>query len=225
MAGLGLMNRRRAIQSSPSRYNPLEDVVFYSELVGDGAAYIVVPDFYMQRWDSVEVEYSTNTQAAAFLFGSRWGNSITWLISPNSGGIFYSNWFDANSTNEPMSMMSQAVFGENLVAKTNLAYSNVQNGLRRIYYQNGVAVLAVATGNESDEYTAPLYIFASNQSSLSLVDSRILQGSILSFVVKDYYGNVKMDLKPCTYQGEAGMWDSISLQFFRNAGSGQFLVK
>ena len=223
MGGLGLMMRRRAFQANPTHLSPLEGVEFFSELVSDGASYIIVPDFRLQRWDSIDVAYSTIKQTNMFLFGSRWNKSTTWLISTNSGGVFFSNWFDSSTTHQPTSAVQ--LFGENRKAKTDVAYSSMQGGLRRIYYQNDSAVLAVAIGNEAEEYIAPLYIFASNQANSSAVDSRILTGSISSFIVTDYDGRVKLDLKPCKYMGEPGMWDSVSQQFFSNAGSGNFSVK
>jgi hypothetical protein len=57
-------------------------------------------------------------------------------------------------------------------------------------------------------------------------NEKFYKGAIRSLVITDAKtGNTIMSLKPCTFAGEAGMWDEVNGKFYGNAAtSGEFSV-
>lgn len=73
--------------------------------------------------------------------------------------------------------------------------------------------------------TTPLLVCACQKSATDTSADRIYNGAIRSFSITDIDGNTIMSLKPCTYYGEAGMWDEVGNKFYGNAAaSGEFSV-
>ena len=99
-------------------------------------------------------------------------------------------------------------------------------------YRREVADLILGTSNTIEASwsgkdataTQSLRVFGSIKSDGAM--EKIYNGAIRSLIITDARTNeVKLKLKPCSWNGEAGMWDEVNGKFYGNAAtSGEFSV-
>ena len=206
------------------RIHPLSEIegslVFYDKLVGDGTAYINT-EYYPKGTDTFDYDVTPKTTNAKFVWGVK-SNSISlgeFLYTKDSSYFLYGP-----------------------TAARDIGMANVgrlQRQLRVTLSDNGQYFRVISAGDTSvnlaqgtgSYFSAtaenPLLLFACQQTAGtgSFPDSRRSDGALWSFKITDIDGNTIMSLKPCTFVGEAGMWDEVNGKFYGNAASsGEFSV-
>lgn len=205
------------------RIHPLSEIegslVFYDKLVGDGTAYINT-EYYPKGSDSFVFETGAVSHLNRFLFGVK-SASISLGILPytiDTGYVLYG----ASTAKEFRTDWGVRYIGalrcENKEGAYVRKYYNITEGTNANIANVDSYVNAVAE--------QPLLLFACHISpSSSSLDGRISRDAIYGFSIEDIDGNTIMSLKPCTFAGEAGMWDEVNGKFYGNAASsGEFSV-
>ena len=207
-----LLMRRRAQPLSPNEGN----LVFYDKLVGDGVAYINT-EYYPNGLDSFAWDAEPPKYVNKFVFGCKstklnigalvyYADESYYLVGPTAAKLIYED----NTTRMTRQMAVVSVDG---AYKRNLFNGNVKVELSPV----GSYVSAVST--------TPLLVYACQKSATDTSADRIYSGAIRSFSITDIDGNIVMSLKPCVWNGEAGMWDEVSGKFFGNSATkGKFDV-
>ena len=205
------------------RIHPLSEIegslIFYDKLVGDGTAYINT-EYYPSSWDNVEWDADKPNSYNRQMFGEK-------SSALSIANLVYS--------------ATQTYYCYKLTVSTNLINEDNtgrQHRMLRIVdlgggtYRREVADLILGTSNTIEASwsgkdataTQSLRVFGSNKSDGAM--EKIYNGAIRSLIITDARTNeVKLNLKPCTWNGEAGMWDEIGNKFYGNAAtSGEFSV-
>lgn len=206
------------------RIHPLSEIegslVFYDKLVGDGTAYINT-EYYPKGTDAFDYDVTPKTTNAKFVWGVK-SNSISLgelLYTKDSSYFLYG----------PTAARDIGVANVGrLQRKLQVTLSDNGQYFRVISAGDTLVNLAQGTGNYfSATAENPLLLFACQQSAATgdYPDGRRCDGALWSFKITDIDGNTIMSLKPCTFAGEAGMWDEINGKFYGNAAtSGEFSV-
>ena len=209
--------------------HPLSEIegslVFYDKLVGNGTAYIKT-DLMPNSFDNYEFDVSRAKNWNRFVFGSKSNKMSVGAVIYSGNQTFY-------------------LYTPNSTASTEVAMGNgerMHRGLRTISLGDGkyrreeyrlhdgnkdeVRTLIASTSIVDETSTMPLLVLACNVNASSNTPERIYDGAIYSFIVTDSRTNeVRMSLKPCTWNGEAGMWDEVNGKFYGNSStSGEFSV-
>jgi hypothetical protein len=202
------------------RIHPLSEIegslVFYDKLVGDGTAYINT-EYMPKGTDSFSWDAGPIVKNNRFIWGCKsptislgillYGASISYLLYGPSTAR------EVNLTNTSRAARSIVVKKEGDI------YS------RFLVNPGGEFMLSEEDSYALKDATYPIYIFASQFSTVNTAPNRIYDGAIYSFKITDIDGNTIMSLKPCTFAGEAGMWDEVGSKFYGNAAaSGEFSV-
>ena len=202
--------------------HPLSEIegslVFYDKLVGDGTAYINT-EYYPKGTDTFDYDVTPKTTNAKFVWGVK-SNSISLgelLYTKDSSYFLYG----------PTAARDIGVANVGrLQRKLKVTLSDNGQYFRNILAGDTSVNLAQGTGSYfSATAENPLLLFACQQAAAtgSYPDGRRSDGTLWSFKITDIDGNTIMSLKPCTWNGEAGMWDEIGNKFYGNAAaSGEF---
>lgn len=104
------------------------------------------------------------------------------------------------------------------------------------YVSNGRPVVVIEVDGVSDTfnptsssttpiYSHELYLFATRNASGGLYSISMNGTEVGNFKVRNAAGSMIRDFRPCTYNGEAGMWDMVENKFYGNiAAKGVFSV-
>lgn len=207
--------------SFADRIHPLSEIegslVFYDKLVGDGFAHINT-EYYPKGTDSFAWDAERPKYYNKFIFGSKSSAFNVGALASNETQTYYlvgpttaTAVSEDNSQRVVRSMQVLAIDGS----------------LHRVLTDNGVQTKDFgALGSYADKTSSsPLLLFACQISQSSASPDRLYQGAIHSFAITDIDGNTIMSLKPCTWNGEAGMWDEVGNKFYGNAvARGEFSV-
>lgn len=194
---------------------PLGELVFYEKLISDGVAYIntnYIPTTQLRRFYMDIISPLQNNN----FFGAR--NS---LLSNNT---FVFSVGSANRT---------ALYSIFVRSNVNYVISLAAEGWEILLEDKGDTydVTTTPKGQSPSLKTltksattpnVPCYLFAvNNGSGITMCNNGAI---VKSLDVVD--GNFSMKLTPCTYNGEAGMWDKVEGKFYGNANtSGSFSVE
>lgn len=206
--GIGIFLRRRAIASQPVITPILPGVEFYDKLKANNGAYIVIPSFHSESTDSCYFKFNaTNLSNNGFVMGSR-GSAFSVLYLRSDAKRAYISAYRPETFD---------VFnGSGLAAKQEVSFRHI--GGKHEVTINGTTF--PPTTDVINSITQPLVIFGSNSIGSTAIDSRLFDGEIYYLVIEDKDGRKKIDLKPCIYEGEVGMWDVVSNKFYGNSGTG-----
>lgn len=224
MSGIGLLFRRMAVNGNYREPLPVSDFAYYEKLIGDGSAYIELP-YKLNKRDNLLFKYSTiSPTTAQMVYGAR---------DFNANGGRNSLYLHNNANQSYLGAYSPAIYeinnantAETLEIEIVLEETATDTYARRCY-KNGERVwqLAGVTWDEAF-FTTNFFIFASNTSNSTNIDNRKLKGAIYYFdIVNALTGEIMVALRPCTYKGEPGMVDIMTMTFYGNAGGGSFSVE
>ena len=202
--------------SYADRIRPLSEIegslVFYDKLVGDGTAFINT-EYYPKGTDTFDYDVTPKTTNSKFVWGVK-SNSISLgelLYTKESSYFLYG----------PTAARDVGVANVGrLQRKLQVTLSDNGQYFRTISAGNTLVNLAQGTGSYfSATAENPLLLFACQQSVAtgSYPDGRRSDGALWSFKITDIEGNTIMSLKPCTWNGEAGMWDEVGGKFYGSA--------
>lgn len=185
-------------------------VVLYDRLVGDGTAYIESLPFNSSYDYEMEVFNLPN-------YTNFWG----WRES--YGGKFYAL-ATTNSTEIRLYRNNNNAFTNvgglglpTLDRKISISWTK---GTIVVVTSDGVTKNATFTPVEKDIIGGNARLFGMRGYSAAVVAC-----GYKSYIVKDENGNILVNLRPCTYNGVAGMWDMVNNRFYGNANtSGSFSV-
>lgn len=198
------------------RIHPLSEIegslVFYDKLVGDGTAYINT-EYYAKGLDSFAWDVEPPTSYNKYVFGCK-------NTKLNLGALTYAThqtYYLVGSTTANMikENNSARITRQMVVVSEDGAYKR-----KLIKGGNVVAELGSVGSYASAVSTTPLLVYACQKSATDTSADRIYNGAIRSFSITDIDGNTIMSLKPCTFAGEAGMWDEVNGKFYGNAATG-----
>lgn len=197
------------------------DLVFYDKLVSDGIAYInlnVTPSVDAKYL----VEFDRRPDGNGYIFGNTtddfWNKFYLkqdlWLcpfIGP--GGAYHLDSGVGTTGGKRICVVfnSGAARIVNITDIVNTT-GNIEN------------TITVAYGGSKDSMGQPMHLFGVYRSDNKTNIGNVVQ-SIYHYSIIGNDGEAVMDLRPCTYHGEAGMWDVVTSTFFGNANSiGAFSV-
>lgn len=213
MGGLGLMGRRRAIASSPTKSK--SSVKIYNRLVVNTGAYFIT-DYYPSIYD--RLTFKMQPQAyPRMLFGARKGMGLVMLAYTTK--ITYTSW-DSDTPKQVSSDWEQNVARELGMLLDGSQYKTIYG----ISSTGDYAVLKTYSEPPADKTSqVPLYIGASlNVNSDNALDSRYFHGSFYGLqVIDSRSGNVKHDFVPAVNGAEVGIYDRITGAFYGNIGTGE----
>jgi hypothetical protein len=201
------------------RIHPLSEIegslVFYDKLVGDGTAYINT-EYYAKGTDSFAWDAEKPTSWNQFIFGTKSSALNLGALPVNIQQTYYL----------VGSAGATAVSEENSqrVART-MQVLTIDGSLHRVLTDNGVQTKDFGVVGSYAEKTssAPLLLFACQLNATNAAADRLYKGAIRSFSITAIDGNTIMSFRPCTWNGEAGMWDEVNGKFYGNAAaSGEF---
>lgn len=203
------------------RIHPLSEIegslVFYDKLVGDGTAYINT-EYYAKGTDGFAWSADRPTNWNKFIFGCK-SSALNLGVLPINESQTYYLVGSAGAT---------AVTEDNRPTITReLIVTQIDGSLHRVLTDNGEQTKDFgAVGSYADKTSsAPLLLFSCQTNATNATADRIYNGTIRSFSITDIDGNTIMSLKPCTFAGDAGMWDEVNGKFYGNAAtSGEFSV-
>lgn len=201
--------------------HPLSEIegslVFYDKLVGDGTAYINT-EYYAKGTDGFAWSADRPTNWNKFIFGCK-SSALNLGVLPINESQTYYLVGSAGAT---------AVTEDNRPTITReLIVTQIDGSLHRVLTDNGEQTKDFgAVGSYADKTSsAPLLLFSCQTNATNATADRIYNGTIRSFSITDIDGNTIMSLKPCTFAGDAGMWDEVNGKFYGNAAtSGEFSV-
>ena len=205
------------------RIHPLSEIegslVFYDKLVGDGTAYINT-EYYPTSWDNVEWDADAPSVYNKYVFGCK-SSVLSVANLVYSAAQTYYNYkpsTSATTINEDNAKRQ----------KRTLRIVDLGDGSYRrevADLDSGVVNVIDAGWSGKDVVaTNALRVFCSTTSAGA--NEKFYKGAIRSLVITDAKtGNTIMSLRPCTFAGEAGMWDEVGNKFYGNAAtSGEFSV-
>ena len=203
------------------RIHPLSEIegslVLYDKLVGDGTAYIKT-EYYPNGTDGFAWSADRPINWNKFIFGCK-SSALNLGVLPINESQTYYLVGSAGAT---------AVTEDNRPTITReLIVTQIDGSLHRVLVDNGVQTkdFGAVGSYEGKTSSAPLLLFSCQTNATNATADRIYNGTIRSFSINDIDGNTIMSLKPCTWNGEAGMWDEVNGKFYGNAAtSGEFSV-
>ena len=224
MSGIGLLFRRMAVNSTYEAPVPVSDYVYYEKLIGDGTAYIELP-YKLNKQDNLLFKYSTIAPTSAqIVYGAR---------DFNASGGKNALYLHSNAKQVYLGAFSPAIYevlhsekGDSYSVELKLMEVATEQYTRRLFINNAMVwQLQNVTFNE-EYFTTNFFLFASNLSNSTNIDSRKLKGAIYYFdIVNAITGETMVSLRPCTYKGVPGMVDMLTMTFYGNAGGGSFSVE
>lgn len=198
------------------RIHPLSEieggVVFYDKLVGDGVAYLKT-DLMPNSFDNYELDVEPASSVNKFIFGSKstllycgalaYGRSVSYYLY-NGNNTSAATQVTCNNTIRTHRMLRMVSLGEGEYRREVFDFDTGD-----IYVLKSTEITTEVIGK------IPILVFCCNASVSSDKADRIYNGAIRSFKVTDARTNeIRMSLRPCTYYGEAGMWDEVSGKFY-----------
>lgn len=208
--GAGDTTMGDAIRTLCDGYGQGGELIFYEKLIGDGTAYINTGAPYVEGYTYAArlcIPQTTNS----WVMGA-WTSNKGLTVTRNGNYVrLRLNTADTTAVSIGSDVVGYHDIDFVFTTQSNISYTldnttintgrNVSNGGSNVFLFGYSSGAAVGT-------------YARNPSSFQ------------SYTVKDESLNEVMHLVPCTYNGEAGMWDLVSQTFFGNAASsGQFTVE
>lgn len=197
------------------RIKPLSEIeggaVFYDKLVGDGVAYINT-QYFAKGTDSFAWDVTPPSTFNKFVFGTK-------SISLCLGSLTYtkeSSYYLTGANN------AEQVYQDNSNRKMrSMVVTKVGDTYQRDILTDGEVLHTFGQDSTYSQARSdtPILLFACQYSTGLTSPDRIYNGSIYAFSITDIDGNIIMSLRPCTYGGEAGMWDEIGGKFYGSASS------
>lgn len=186
-------------------------VVFYDRLVGDGVAYINT-GFNPLKTHSYLVDFTRRIEGAHSVFGASIGWDSNFVIQKYQYNNYQVRMFFNAST--------QKITGTISVGQRVKFYFTPQQ--TSVYKRDALLNNLGAYGAKAD-ISKKIHLFGFNDNGTHKENAVI---DFYEFSIKDSGDTLLLDLVPCTYLGEAGMWDMVSNTFFGNANtSGSFAVE
>lgn len=192
---------------------PMNPLVFYDRLVTDGKAYINLGR-KASKVMSIRLKYTPVGSGEQYIIGAKEANS-SWHLFGTNGGTFSILW-GSNSSSGQMSYLSQNEF--------DILISTTESNVTYRRFEGVYPDYSVTFGKREELFNHDLYIFCANDGGTP--NYRCSSGtSIRSMVITDN-SQISMMLYPCTFMGEAGLYDIINGVFYGNANSeGKFEVE
>lgn len=193
------------------------ELVFYEKLIGDGTAYINTKYIPTTNLTRLFVDFSADA-AYADVLGCRSGSTSNNSVALSTGtqnksptySIFYRN-------NVSYNLGATATNGWKVTIKATETGYNAET-----LYAGSSSPSVKSITKQTNVPNCPLTIFGSNVNNVHQTYTNTLVVKRVEVVD----GSTSMNLVPCTYNGEAGMWDLVSQTFYGNAASsGQFTVE
>lgn len=186
------------------------ELVFYEKLIGDGVAYINTGAPYVEGYTYAArlcIPQTTNS----WVMGAWTGNKGVTVTRNGNYVRLRLNTADTNAVSIGSDVVGYHDIDFVFTTQSNISYTldntTVNTGRMASNGGSNVFLFGYSSG-------AAVGTYARNPSSFQ------------SYTVKNESLNEVMHLVPCTYNGEAGMWDLVSQTFFGNAASsGQFTVE
>lgn len=211
MGGLGLMGRRRAISSSPTKTK--SSVKIYNRLVVKSGAYFIT-DYYPSNYD--RISWRMATESVGTCFGARKGMGV--IVLTQTGNKAYVAW-DADTA-------SQVSMTTNSPVEREMGMS--YDGGYKATYKTIDSASATTIKNYSDTPTekisqVPLYICASLVLNSDFgIDTRYFQGNFYGLkVIDSRTSELKHDFVPATSSEAVGIYDRVNRVFYYNSGTGE----
>ena len=188
-------------------------LVFYDHLVFDGTAYIettyVIPSGYSLKCEKLGSETVTASQGLIMAQGNSGFIAILYGGNTTSSNRFLSSYYDSSSVLKSTTLaFSTTNFTAFLTSKRFGINNTVQSITKGSKHPNG----GISFGKSSSQpYTGVLgtvYVYGSGTQNVSTYEGFDSYTPVATF-------------RPCTYNGEAGLWYVEGHTFFGNtAGSG-----
>lgn len=193
------------------------ELIFYEKLIGDGTAYINTKYIPTTNLTRLFVDFSANA-AFAEVLGCRSGSTSNNSVNLTTGSlnksptysIFYRN-------NVSYNLGVTATNGWKVTIKaTETGYD------AETLYAGSSSPSVRSITKQTNVPNCPMTIFGSNVNNVHQTYTNTLVVKRVEIVD----GSTSLHLVPCTYNGEAGMWDLVEGKFYGNAASsGQFTVE
>lgn len=213
-----LLRRRAMIAAGGGSPQPVIEPVFYDYLVFDGTAYILTPKWEVQNPSFVADLGDETTKAAQRLF----------MALPQLTGVTLSS--STTSTTRAFSFYYGSSSSKN--AAQRLAFSTARYSLWMTPKRVGVNASTASITMTAVTLSSGIYIGYSTSLSGQRYTGKMGIFKIYGADAQDVSSLSGFDsytpvytLRPCTYNGEAGMWCPETSTFYGNsAGAGSFSV-
>lgn len=190
----------------PGEYSIPTGLDFYTYLQGDGQAYIDTECLLNRNCTiSITMQLTEKVNQARYVGVQKSGLYIL-MYSGDSG----------NNIKTYTNISSGGTYGT-LVAHNTVIHHYYLNDASHKSYCDGTSKVTHTSVPTTDNYVASCYLFWANgaaagtQSTCKIYGCQIYDNDVL---VRSLY--------PCTYKGQAGMWDKVNNVFYGNAGEGSF---
>lgn len=209
MGGLGLMGRRRAIASSPTKLS----VKIYNRLVVNSGAYFVT-NYYPSNYD--RISWRMATESVGICFGARKGMGVIVLIQTSKEA--YIAW-DADSA-----MRVGITPNSSIEREIGISYDGGYRAIYRIEGSASATTIKSYSGTPTEKISqVPLYICACLLlNSDDGIDTRYFQGNFYGLrVIDSRTSELKHDFVPAKSGEAVGIYDQVNGIFYYNSGTGE----
>lgn len=179
---------------------------FYTYLQGDGQAYIDT-ECLLNRASTISItmQLTAKTNQDRYVGVQKSGLNIL-MYSGDSG----------NNIKTYTNISSGGTYGT-LVSHNTVIHHYFINDTSHKSYCDGTSKVTHTSVPTTDDYVASCYLFWANGAAAGG------QGTCRIYGCQIYDNDVLVrSLYPCTYKGQAGMWDKVNNVFYGNAGEGSF---
>lgn len=211
MGGLGLMGRRRAISSSPTKTK--SSVKIYNRLVVKSGAYFIT-DYYPSNYD--RISWRMATESVGICFGARKGMGV--IVLTQTGNNAYVAW-DADTASQVGMTNNSPVERE-----MGMSYDGGYKATYKAIDSASATTLKNYSGTPTEKISqVPLYICASLVLNSDFgIDTRYFQGNFYGLrVIDSRTSELKHDFVPATSSEAVGIYDRVNKVFYYNSGTGE----
>lgn len=204
-------------------YEEIEKIMLPNTLLPNGVKlYDYIESTGTQWIDTGVYGYMNHTYEIDFQQTTT-GNYRTWGVFGQSSYIGYNMSFTYGSSIGWIVRWENTSNSQRFISvatiDTNRHILKIQNG--EVYF-DGISKGTSAGHNFNFSINYNLYLFTINPANTTPTTNNKVK--VFSYKDIDENGNLVRNMLPCTYFGEPGMWDTVTKQFYRNQGTGQFTL-
>lgn len=211
MGGLGLMGRRRAIASSPTKTK--SSVKIYNRLVVTSGAYFIT-DYFPSNYD--RISWRMSTKSAGICFGARKGMGVIILTQANNTAYVAWDMDSASLVGMTADLPIEREIGMSYDGGYKATYKTIDSA--------NATTIKNYSGTPTEKISqVPLYICVSLVLNSDYgIDTRYFQGNFYGLrVIDSRTSELKHDFVPAMSSGISGIYDRVNGVFYYNSGTGE----